>query len=123
MTFTETKTYQNRRAIDAMHAYEFDAETRKIQREHAQPWPTIHEVREVQIHSVPGTNDIVISVITTGGYVISRCRDAQAAIVEAAGYAMRAGWNFMAIGELPDTFTNGFLALIETMPDDVEVTA
>jgi hypothetical protein len=111
--------YSKRMTDERYLQYQYQRETERIKREHAQPWPELHDVAEVQFHGIPNTDTVVISVIASNGHITSRSRDAQAAIVEAAGYAMRAGWNFSPCGELPESFTNGFLSLIETMPAEV----
>jgi hypothetical protein len=116
-----TTTYNKRTNSERFSQYQFDAETRGIERELQTPWPQIDIVTEVGFRrDMNDPNNVVIDVIGGRGYITTRVRDAQAAIVEAAGYAMRAGWNFSPVGELPDVFVAGFLALVEVMPVEVQ---
>jgi hypothetical protein len=116
-----TTTYNKRQTDERYTQYQYAAETRSIERELQTPWPQIDTVREVSFRrDTDDPNNVVIDVIDGRGYITTRVRDAQAAIVEAAGYAMRAGWNYSPVLPLPEAFVNGFLAVTETMP--VEVT-
>jgi hypothetical protein len=115
-----TTTISKRTTDERYTQYQYQRETERIEREHAQPWPELHDVAEVQFHGIPNTDTVVISVIASNGHITSHSRDARAAIAEAAGYAMRAGWNFSPVGELPDVFVAGFLALVEVMPVEVQ---
>lgn len=89
MTFTDTKTYQHRRAVDAALAYQFDAETTRIEREAQQPWPAIPHVYDVTIRASYDGN-IVIDVSDANFYVITRVRNKQDALAEIVGFWARA---------------------------------
>lgn len=120
MTFTDTATYQRVSALNAAMQYQFDAALEREVREVQQPWPAIDTVSEVSFRAdLTNPNNVVIDVTDGQGYITTRVRDAQAAIVEAAGYAMRAGWNYSPVLPLPEAFVNGFLAVTETMPAEV----
>lgn len=120
MAITDTVRYRKIATLNAAQLVQFDAALNREAAEHAQPWPAIDTVTEVIFRAdLTNPNNVFIDVIDGQGYITTRVRDAQAAIVEAAGYAMRAGWNYSPVLPLPEAFVNGFLAVTETMPAEV----
>lgn len=120
MALTDTIRYRKIATLNAAQLVQFDAALNREAAEQAQPWPAIDTVSEVSFRAdLTNPNNVVIDVTDGQGYITTRVRDAQAAIVEAAGYAMRAGWNYSPVLPLPEAFVNGFLAVTETMPAEV----
>ena len=89
MTFTDTATYQRVSAQNAALQYQYDAETRRIERELQQPWPAIENVYDVTVRASHEGN-IVIDVSNTRFEVVTRVRKPQDALAEIVGFWGRA---------------------------------
>lgn len=98
-----TTTYSKRMTEERYTQVQYDAETRQIEREVAQPWPAFDSIQRVIVRGLsyePET--VMIDIVDGHSYVTSRARNAQDALAEIVGYWNQAGNGLVIHPDTPE---------------------